>query len=217
MKKRILKILAPLTVILTAALLIYGQESAGQTPDSLYMTVKKGGPLMIPLIALGIGAMTIILERIIHFTRAKVWTDYFINVKLIELRDNSKSKYREDVEDELRSAFFIYSNNLERGFALLAGIGNIAPVVGFLGTVTGMIKAFAAIAAATTVNAKIVAVGIQEALITTAGGLMVAAPTLIAYYFFMHILQNKNSKAEEAIMMMSEKYPSISETINKGE
>ncbi|MBN1500848.1 MAG: MotA/TolQ/ExbB proton channel family protein, partial [Spirochaetes bacterium] len=208
----------PVVIIGAGVILIYAQENGDLSGgDNLFSTVKKGGPLMIALILLGIGAMTIIIERIIYFTRMKVWTDNFIKEGFPKIISETKLKYKEDIEDELRSAFFIYSNNLERGFALLAGIGNIAPVVGFLGTVIGMISAFASIAAATTVNAKVVAVGIQVALITTAGGLMVAAPTLIAYYFFMHIIQSKNSRAEDVIMQLISKYPSISESISKGE
>lgn len=93
--------------------------------------------------------------------------------------------------DELREAFQQYLAQMERGLVFLQGIGSLAPLLGFLGTVTGMITAFSAIAAATTVNARIVAVGIQEALITTAGGLIVSVPSTFFYYLFLHIIHQR--------------------------
>ncbi len=77
-----------------------------------------------------------------------------------------------------------------------------------------MITAFAAIAAATTVNARVVAVGIQEALITTAGGLMVAAPTLFFYYLFTHVIQNRYTQAEEAIDALTSGLPRLTDELS---
>ncbi|MBN1231797.1 MAG: MotA/TolQ/ExbB proton channel family protein [Candidatus Coatesbacteria bacterium] len=65
---------------------------------------------------------------------------------------------------------------LERGLVALSSVVNIAPLIGFLGTVSGMINAFDAIALAGQVKPQIVASGISEALITTAAGLMIAIP-----------------------------------------
>src|SRR2546426_420369 len=67
----------------------------------------------------------------------------------------------------------------------LATVANIAPLLGFLGTVSGMIHAFEAIAAAEEVSAKLVATGIYEALITTAAGLIVAIPVQTAHNYFV--------------------------------
>ena len=131
--------------------------------------------------------------------------------------DESKTIYLEDREDELRNAFQIYSNGLERGMAFLSGIGNLAPIVGFLGTVIGMIIAFADIAAATTVNARVVAVGIKMALITTAGGLIVAAPTLLFFYLFSHIIHNRYARSEEVINQLCETLPRLSEQVQDEE
>jgi len=74
---------------------------------------------------------------------------------------------------------------LERGLVILATIANVAPLMGFLGTVAGMILAFAAIEAAGTVDATLVAGGIKVALLTTACGLVIAVPVNIAYNFFV--------------------------------
>jgi biopolymer transport protein ExbB len=74
---------------------------------------------------------------------------------------------------------------LEKGLVWLATVANIAPMLGFLGTVSGMIGAFASIAEAGDVNATIVASGISEALITTATGLAIAIPIQAAHNYFV--------------------------------
>jgi len=75
--------------------------------------------------------------------------------------------------------------SLESGLMTLATIANIAPLIGFLGTVSGMIRAFTAIAEAGLGEPGVVAAGIGEALITTASGLIVAIPCFIAYNAFL--------------------------------
>jgi biopolymer transport protein ExbB len=74
---------------------------------------------------------------------------------------------------------------LERGLVILATIANVAPLLGFLGTVAGMILAFGAIEAAGNVDPALVAGGIKVALLTTAAGLVVAVPVNIAYNTFV--------------------------------
>lgn len=74
---------------------------------------------------------------------------------------------------------------LERGLVILATIANVAPLMGFLGTVAGMIIAFGAIEIAGDVDPSLVAGGIKVALLTTAAGLIIAVPVNIAYNFFV--------------------------------
>jgi len=74
---------------------------------------------------------------------------------------------------------------LERGLVILATVANVAPLMGFLGTVAGMIMAFASIETAGTVDPTLVAGGIKVALLTTATGLLIAIPTNIGYNFFV--------------------------------
>jgi biopolymer transport protein ExbB len=73
---------------------------------------------------------------------------------------------------------------LDRGMALIAGLTTVAPFFGFLGTVTGMISAFKAVAAVGEVEATVVASGIAEALITTKWGLIIASPLAIVHILF---------------------------------
>ena len=74
---------------------------------------------------------------------------------------------------------------LERGLVILATVANVAPLMGFLGTVAGMILAFAAIESAGNVEPSLVAGGIKVALLTTASGLVIAVPVNIGYNFFV--------------------------------
>ncbi len=182
---------------------------------SLFYTVKRGGILMIFIILLGLVSLTIIVERVIHYTRNHIWTSNEIESILRKRSDESDAEYREDREDELRGVLQLYVNSMEKGLAFLSGIGNLSPIVGFLGTVIGMIAAFASIASATTVNARVVAVGIQIALITTAGGLVIAAPTIFFFYLFSHIIHTQRSRGDEVITDLCKELPRLSERLDE--
>lgn len=185
------------------------KQPAEAEGENLFSTVEQGGPLMIVIIILGLIGLTIIVERIYFYLKSGLWKKSELETYLSDVVDKSNSRYKEQLDDELRDAFQLYINSAEKGMALLNGIGNIAPIFGFLGTVIGMIGAFAAIAAATTVNAKVVAVGIQVALVTTAGGLIVAAPMLAVFHFFNHLIQNIYKFADEIIFVKTTNLPSI--------
>jgi biopolymer transport protein ExbB len=90
-----------------------------------------------------------------------------------------------DVEKAVKTTGTIELGFLERGLPILATVSNVAPLLGFLGTVAGMIQAFDAIARAGQVEASLVAGGIKVALITTAAGLIIAVPVNIVYNFFV--------------------------------
>jgi len=104
----------------------------------------------------------------------------------------------EAVEKAIETSGTIEMSFLERGLVALATVANVAPLIGFLGTVSGMISAFAAIASAEQVSAKLVARGIQEALITTATGLIIAVPVTIAHSFFVASIDRFIIEMEEA-------------------
>jgi biopolymer transport protein ExbB len=90
------------------------------------------------------------------------------------------------IEKAVESEAMTCINTLENGFNFLVALGSLSPLTGFLGTVSGMIGAFKAIAEATEVNAQIVANGIYEALITTVFGLIIAIIAMIAHSLFTH-------------------------------
>jgi len=90
-----------------------------------------------------------------------------------------------EVERAIDTTGTIELGFVERGLVILATVANVAPLLGFLGTVIGMIIAFASIEASGTVDPAMVAGGIKVALITTAAGLVIAIPTNIFYNFFV--------------------------------
>ena len=101
------------------------------------------------------------------------------------------------VERAVESAGAVEMAFLENGLVWLATIANIAPLIGFFGTVAGMIKAFRDIAAAGDVEPSIVATGISIALITTAGGLLVAIPIQMAYNLCVYLIDRIVVNMEE--------------------
>ncbi len=90
-----------------------------------------------------------------------------------------------EIEQAISTVGTIELGFLERGLVVLATIANVAPLMGFLGTVAGMILAFASIEAAGSVDPALVAGGIKVALLTTASGLAIAIPVNIGYNFFV--------------------------------
>lgn len=112
--------------------------------------------------------------------------------------DKSSSELRAITE----SAGDLEIRKLERNLIVLATLGGIAPMLGFLGTVTGMIKAFMQIEKlGGNVNAAVLAGGIWEAMITTAVGLAVAIPLFLMYNYLLsrieqHVLEVEESSIE---------------------
>ena len=166
---------------------------------------------MWPLLLFSIAALVFIIERFIALRRAKINVNEFlakIRKSLIvnrSIKDAIKIcedyrgpvpsimkagllKYgepKEDVEKTIENAALFEMGRLEQNLVWLASIANVAPLLGFFGTVTGMIKSFDALAEAGLSNPGLVAAGISEALITTAAGLAVAIPSQLAYNYFM--------------------------------
>lgn len=107
-------------------------------------------------------------------------------ILLAGLRRIRKGRFRADeLEQAVNTTGAIELGFLERGLVILATIANVAPLMGFLGTVAGMIMAFGSIEAAGDVDPALVAAGIKVALLTTATGLLIAIPVNIAYNFFV--------------------------------
>jgi biopolymer transport protein ExbB len=102
----------------------------------------------------------------------------------------------------------IQMSRLERGLVWLATVANVAPLLGFLGTVAGMIIAFGAIELAGEVDATLVAGGIKVALITTAAGLTIAIPVNVAHNYFV-------SKIDSLVIEMEETSQNLIETLHE--
>jgi len=184
---------------------------APQSATSAFLEFfNKGGVFMWPLLLLSIVGLAAIIERAITLQKASTNTKKFINRIIDELRANGIRSAIEvcqktrgpiaaivhsgltkadqgpaAVEKAIEAAGGIEVSFLQRGLMIMATVANVAPLVGFLGTVSGMINAFEAIAAAEQVSAKLVASGISEALITTMAGLVIAIPVQIGHNYFL--------------------------------
>ncbi|MGW8282990.1 MAG: MotA/TolQ/ExbB proton channel family protein, partial [Gemmatimonadota bacterium] len=106
------------------------------------------------------------------------------------------------VTQAIENAGAIEVSKLERGLVWLATLSNVAPLLGFLGTVIGMIQAFQAIEIAGEVEATLVAGGIKVALITTATGLAIAIPINIAHNYFVSRVDRIVIDMEESAQKM---------------
>jgi len=96
----------------------------------------------------------------------------------------------------------IEMSKLEKGLVVLATLTNIAPLLGFLGTVWGMILAFQSIEAAGEVEATLVAAGIKVALLTTAAGLVIAIPVSVGHNYFVAKIDGLVIDMEESAQKM---------------
>jgi biopolymer transport protein ExbB len=170
--------------------------------------VQAGGFLMLPIIACSVVAVAIVLERLWTLQEKRVLPASVANQVWEWIQDNQidaqqmqqvhqsspfgqvlaaglayrhapREVLKEVVEDAGRHAV----HDLERYLNALGTIAAISPLLGLLGTVSGMIRSFTAITTEGVGNPTVLAGGISEALITTAAGLVVAIPALIAYRY----------------------------------
>lgn len=186
-----------------------GELAATERKPAFVDFFEKGGDFMWPLLILAIIGLAVILERLFTLQRAHTNTRKLMAEIVQSLKDkgivaaqnicmNTRGpiaailhaglakvdKGPAAVEKAIENSGAIEMAFLQRGLPVLATVANIAPLLGFLGTVSGMIHAFEAIAAAEQVSAKVVATGISEALITTMTGLVIAIPVQALYNFF---------------------------------
>lgn len=129
-------------------------------------------------------------EYLSSFPRKKIAAHIFLTgIKISRLGEQQMEKVMEaETEYQIKK--------VESGLDSLAEMISLAPVVGFLGTVSGMIHAFHAISKAVDVNTQLIAGGIFEALITTAFGLIIAVAAALVYYFFKRRIENFISEVE---------------------
>lgn len=118
-------------------------------------------------------------------TRGPVAAILLAGLRRVQEREAGGKGSSKDVRKAISTTGIIELDFLERGLAVLGTIANVAPMLGFLGTVIGMILAFQAIETAGQVDPQLVASGIKVALITTAAGLTIAIPVNVAYNYFI--------------------------------
>ena len=212
---------------------IPGMEAPDQTFTEWFVQMfKDGGELMWPLAASAVWGLVVIVVKLIDLTVKGIRTNKVLREvdqlmaqrKITEAmavaRDSNTPAGRilyaalerrdegtERVMKAVENVGVLEMAGLERGLVSLATVSNVAPLLGFLGTVMGMIEAFAAIEAAGEVEATLVAAGIKVALITTAAGLTIAIPINIAHNYFV-------SKIDRLVIDMEESAQKMIDTLH---
>lgn len=195
---------------------------------SLWEQVPKGGAIVWPILAIGALAILIVIERCIFLARKHVNAERFLTTVCghIDRKDwntcqtlcekhkhkpiprilltgiGCRQMNRQDLENALQEAILNEIPGFERFMSTLGMLAAIAPLLGLLGTVTGMINTFHAITYFGTGNPRLMSGGISEALVTTMLGLSVAIPIMLA-----HTLLSR--RVEQSIATMEEKAVSL--------
>jgi len=194
---------------------------------SLWQVFLAGGPVMWPILLCSIFATAIILEKFWHVHKIRIDTQEFLSSILdkmkrhqvkeaLEICEKTKSpishilkagilKYdrpRPQIKEAIEDASLYEIPKLEKNLSMLATIAHISPLLGLLGTVTGMVRCFQTIQAKATsfhpVSPGDLAGGIWEALLTTVAGLIVAIPTFIVYNYLVSRINNFILEMEKA-------------------
>lgn len=185
--------------------------------------IARGGWLMYPIILCSVIALGFFLERLFKLRRGKVFPrDLMQNVNdLITRRKYADALYlcqgqpsamarvyhaalkingqpRQAIKEVVQEVGRREAADLEKYISVLSTVASISPLLGLLGTVSGMIKTFNVISYYGVGNPGTLAAGISEALLTTAAGLSVAIPTLVGYRFVA-------GKADSLILELEEK------------
>lgn len=199
-------------------------EEVPQVIEMNYLDMAmKGGPaIMIPLLILSIMAVYIFIERLVVIHKAsKEDKDFMDRIKdyitegkiesatklcqtvntpsarMIEKGISRLGKPMNDVLVAIENVGNIETNKLEKGFSMLATISGGAPMIGFLGTVIGMVQAFFDMAnAGNNVDITVLSNGIYTAMITTVAGLIVGIIAFFAYNYLVAKLDSVVQKME---------------------
>lgn len=187
----------------------------GEQTLSVLELLLKGGFMMIPLVILLAVAVYIFFERLQTVKRASKTPTQFMEkikrmvvdgdingakllcaqedtpiAKMIEKGISRIGSPLKNIEVSIENVGKIEVYHLEKNLSVLATISGAAPMIGFLGTVTGMIQAFIAIANEEgSVSPKLLSSGIYEAMITTASGLLIGIIAYLGYNYLVNIVQ----------------------------
>lgn len=196
--------------------------NASDSSVNLFDLLLKGGYVMIPLLLLSAAAIAIFVERVLTIKKSsKTPTDLLNQVKslvsegkidqakmmcsqnetpiakMLEKGISRIGSPLKNIEVSIENVGKIEIYRLEKNLSLLATISGAAPMIGFLGTVTGMIQAFIAIAQEEgSVSPKLLSEGIYEAMITTAVGLSVGIVAYLGYNYLVTQVQKIIHKME---------------------
>jgi biopolymer transport protein ExbB len=200
---------------------------------SILGIVTKGGILMIPIFICSIIVIAVAIERYLAYKKMNINIPKFLMSIRHPLYDGNvldainectmargpvaavikagleKMKHgKESIKEAMETAGNNEVYHLEKNLSILATLAGITPLIGFLGTVIGMIKAFMKIQQLSgNVNADVLAGGIWEAMVTTAAGLSVGIPAMILYNYYVHRVReftfHMESSADEVFEMIA--------------
>ena len=199
-------------------------EITGQESISIWELTMKGGWLMFPLFLLSIIAVYIFFERLVVIQKTTRIDPRFMEQianyiresridaaralcqhentpigRMVEKGISSLGRPLADIREAIENTGNLEISRLERGLPILATISGGAPMVGFLGTVIGMVQAFYNMAASGsgTINMSMLSGGIYTALITTVAGLIVAILAYFGYNYLTTSVKNFVNKLEK--------------------
>jgi len=190
----------------------------------------KGGVIVWILLMYSIVALSIIIERVLHFSLigkpAKNSEELFNSSFNLDTADQQLEGLKGPEANVMRGIFNAWGKGvrnlesvasrlgstelqrMERGFRTLSVLGNTAPLLGLLGTIIGMIKAFMVIEiAGGRVDSQALAGGIWEAMLTTGVGLAVSIPVLLLLHFLEGMADRRAHSMRRYAMMMLELLP----------
>jgi biopolymer transport protein ExbB len=195
----------------------------------MFELIKAGGWLMVPILLCSVAATAIIIERFWSLQRRRIVPDYLVaqvwqwvkggvldSKRIKTLQDHSplgrilaagliqRTHDRAVMKESIEEAGRHVVHELGRFLNTLGTIAQISPLLGLLGTVSGMIKIFSVLSTEGVSRASSLAVGISEALITTAAGLTVAIPALMFYRYFRGRVDNLVVSMEQEALKMVE-------------
>jgi biopolymer transport protein ExbB len=203
--------------------------------QNLFVIVQQGGLLLYPILVASFILCLFVFERLISLRRRRVIPRPFVRKFLHQLREREIDQQQAlamcrkngspvaevfagavqkwgrpavEVEQAIIDSGERVTSGLRRYLRLINGIATVTPLLGLLGTVVGMIQAFNDIATADAMGKpELLAAGIGQALITTASGLTVAIPALIAYMFFLsrvdRLVMDIDSVAQDVVAEIS--------------
>lgn len=196
-------------------------NSAASQAISPLDLIMKGGFIMIPIAVLFILALYIFFERYLYIKRTSKLDNNFLftiremlfngNVqgalafskasqfpiaRLLEKGINRLGSPIRDIENAIENTAKVEIYNMEKNLGILSAIAAIAPMFGFLGTVTGMIRSFHDISLANDINIGIISSGIYEKMITSATGLIVGIIAHVFYTILMAMIDRNVNKME---------------------
>lgn len=223
-----------ISIIIQATNTIIETPEAEEIRLSLWELAKEGGWIMIVLAIFSIIAVYIFVERFFAINRASRRDDNFMNLirnymiegKLDEAKDLCKTtdtsisrmiekgisrigKPLNDIQTAIENVGNLEVSKLEKGVALIGMISGAAPMLGFLGTVTGMIRAFYDMSmAGNNIDIELLSAGIYEAMVTTVGGLFVG---ILAYVFYNIIV----AKIDKVVNLLESKSIEFMDVLNE--